>query len=105
MAKLTMAERKALPKSDFAVPSKAPYAGSYPIPNQAHANVAAGLAGMHGGPVAAVPVHGELVHAAEAIGGHVGTVVLLPHDVLRQLPVPELGRAVQEHPQRAKAPQ
>ena len=54
MAKLTMAERKALPKSDFAVPSKAPYAGSYPIPNQAHANVAAGLAGMHGGPFAAV---------------------------------------------------
>lgn len=29
MAKLTMAQRKALPKSDFAVPSKAPGPGSY----------------------------------------------------------------------------
>jgi len=54
MAKLSMAERKALPKSDFAVPSLAPGPGSYPINNQAHANIAAGLAGMHGGPVAAV---------------------------------------------------
>ena len=37
MAKLTMAERKKLPKSDFAVPSKAPGPGSYPIPDKAHA--------------------------------------------------------------------
>lgn len=54
MAKLTMAERKALPKSDFAVPSRAPGAGSYPIPDKQHAIVAKGLAGMHGGPIAAV---------------------------------------------------
>ena len=54
MAKLTMPQRRALPKSDFAVPSKAPGPGSYPIPDQSHANAAAGLAGMHNGPKAAV---------------------------------------------------
>ena len=45
--KLTMAQRRALPKSDFAVPSKAPGPGSYPIPDAEHKRVAAGLAGMH----------------------------------------------------------
>jgi hypothetical protein len=54
MAKLTMAQRRALPKSDFAVPSKAPGPGSYPMPDAEHARVAKGLAAMHGGPVAAV---------------------------------------------------
>lgn len=37
MAKLTAADRKHIPKGDFAVPSKAPGSGSYPIPDQAHA--------------------------------------------------------------------
>lgn len=32
-----MAQRKALPKSSFAVPSKAPGPGSYPIPDASHA--------------------------------------------------------------------
>lgn len=50
MAKLTMAERKALPLSDFAVPSKAPGPGSYPMPDKEHAVVAKGLSAMHGGP-------------------------------------------------------
>jgi hypothetical protein len=54
MAKLSMARRRALPKSDFAVPSKAPGPGSYPIPDAKHAAIAKGLAGMHGGPKAAV---------------------------------------------------
>jgi len=47
MAKLTMAQRKALPKSAFAVPSKAPGPGSYPMPDKEHAGVAKGLASMH----------------------------------------------------------
>lgn len=47
MAKLSMAQRKALPKSSFAVPSKAPGPGSYPIPDKKHAAVAKGLAAMH----------------------------------------------------------
>jgi len=54
MAKLTMAQRRALPKSKFAVPSKAPGPGSYPMPDAKHAAVAKGLAAMHGGPVSAV---------------------------------------------------
>jgi hypothetical protein len=54
MAKLTMAERRKLPKSDFAVPSKAPGAGSYPMPDAKHAAVAKGFAKMHGGPTGAV---------------------------------------------------
>lgn len=54
MAKLTMAQRRALPKSKFAVPSKAPGPGSYPMPDKKHADVAQGLAAMHGGPKAAV---------------------------------------------------
>lgn len=48
MARLTAAERKALPKSDFAVPSKAPGPGSYPIPDAKHAAVAKGYAKRFG---------------------------------------------------------
>jgi hypothetical protein len=48
MAKLTMSERKALPKSDFAVPSKAPGPGSYPINDKAHARNALSRASQFG---------------------------------------------------------
>lgn len=54
MAKLSMADRRALPKKDFAVPSKAPGPGSYPMPDAQHRAVAKGLATMHHGPIAAV---------------------------------------------------
>lgn len=37
MAKLTAADRKAIPKTSFAVPSKAPKSGSYPINDSSHA--------------------------------------------------------------------
>lgn len=37
MAKLTAAARRKIPKGSFAVPSKAPKSGSYPIPNKSHA--------------------------------------------------------------------
>jgi len=37
MAKLTMAARKRIPKGSFAVPSKAPKSGSYPINDAKHA--------------------------------------------------------------------
>lgn len=37
MAKLTAAARRKIPKGSFAVPSKAPKSGSYPIPDQSHA--------------------------------------------------------------------
>lgn len=44
MARLTAAARKALPKSAFAVPSKAPGPGSYPMPDAGHAVAAKGMA-------------------------------------------------------------
>jgi hypothetical protein len=51
MAKLTMAQRKALPKSSFLVPSKAPGPGSFPVPDKAHMRNAAAVAGgAHGAP-------------------------------------------------------
>ena len=36
MAKLTGAQRSKLSKKSFAVPSKAPGSGSYPIPDRSH---------------------------------------------------------------------
>lgn len=51
MAKLTAAQRKKLPKSDFLVPSKAPGPGSFPVPDKSHLrNAAAVAAGAHGAP-------------------------------------------------------
>jgi hypothetical protein len=37
MAKLNAAARRAVPKSKFGVPSKAPGSGSYPMPDRSHA--------------------------------------------------------------------
>lgn len=49
--KLSTKARKAIPKSSFAVPSKAPASGSYPINDENHARNA--LARSAGKPVAA----------------------------------------------------
>lgn len=51
MAKLTAKARRAIPKQDFAIPSKAPKSGSYPIEDASHARNA--LARSAGKPVAA----------------------------------------------------
>lgn len=51
MARLTMAQRKKLPKSDFLVPSKAPGPGSFPVPDKSHLrNAKAVASGAHGAP-------------------------------------------------------
>lgn len=50
MAKLNASKRDALPKQDFAIPSKAPKSGSFPIPDKSHARNA--LARSSGKPVA-----------------------------------------------------
>lgn len=50
MSKLTTAQRKNMPKSSFAIPSKAPGPGSYPLNNTNHAGNA--LARSSGKPVA-----------------------------------------------------
>lgn len=51
MAKLTAADRKSIPHNAFAVPSKAPGSGSYPIEDKSHARNA--LARASGKPVEA----------------------------------------------------
>lgn len=50
MAKLTAAQRKKIPKKDFAIKSKAPGSGSFPIEDKSHAQNA--LARSSGKPVA-----------------------------------------------------
>ena len=50
VAKLTAAQRKALPLKDFAVPSKAPGPGSYPIPDKAHVGPAKSRAAANASP-------------------------------------------------------
>jgi hypothetical protein len=59
MAKLTTAQRKALPKSAFAVPSKAPGPGSYPIPDKAHAANAKARASQFAGPAVKAKVNAK----------------------------------------------
>lgn len=58
--KLKAAARKKLPKSDFAVPSKAPGPGSYPIPDKAHVGVARGRAKQFGGPAVEAAVERKI---------------------------------------------
>lgn len=42
MPDLSMEDRRKLPKSDYVFPDKAPYHGSYPIPDITHARLALG---------------------------------------------------------------
>lgn len=50
MSELTTKRRKKLPKSDFAIPEKAPGPGSYPIPDIDHARNALSRVAQHGSP-------------------------------------------------------
>lgn len=50
MAKLTTKKRKRLKKSSFAIPSKSPGSGSYPIPDISHARNALARVAQHGTP-------------------------------------------------------
>ena len=50
MAKLTTKQRKAMPKTTFAIPAKAPGAGSYPINDKAHAQNALARVSQFGTP-------------------------------------------------------
>lgn len=62
MAVLTSKDRKNLPSSSFAVPSKAPNSGSYPINDKAHARNALARAAQHGTPAVKAAVSAK-VHA------------------------------------------
>jgi len=50
MAELSSKGRKQLNKSQFAIPSKAPGPGSYPIPDKSHAQNALARVEQHGSP-------------------------------------------------------
>lgn len=50
MSYLKAKERKALRPSQFALPSKAPGSGSYPIPDQSHARAALSRASANASP-------------------------------------------------------
>ena len=50
MGELSAEQRARLPRSDFAIPSKAPGSGSYPIPDEAHARDALARVAQHGDP-------------------------------------------------------
>lgn len=69
--KLTTKMRKAIPKQDFAIQSKAPASGSYPIPDASHAQNA--LARSAGKPVAAqVKKAVKKKYPSMAVGGSGG---------------------------------
>lgn len=70
---LSAADRSALPSSDFAVPSKAPGSGSYPMPDRAHAANAKARASQFGSPAvkAAVAAKAKAKFGMER-GGVVG---------------------------------
>jgi hypothetical protein len=65
--RLSASTRQHLPKSDFALPGKGEGpkgagAGSYPIPDKRHGEIALGLVGMHGSPEQKAAVRAK-VHA------------------------------------------
>lgn len=62
MATLTGKQRKSLSRSEFAVPSKAPGSGSYPIPDRSHAANALSRVSANGSPAEKAEVRAK-VHA------------------------------------------
>lgn len=58
MAHLTARQRRSLPRSDYAIPERAPGPGSYPIPDESHARDALARS-------AGKPEHGRVVAAAK----------------------------------------
>lgn len=69
MAKLTYGQRKALPKSDFAVPSKREGGkGGYPIPDPAHARAALSRVSEFGSPAEKEEVRAKVHREYPGIG-------------------------------------
>lgn len=68
MARLSTKQRKAIPKSDFAVPSKAPGSGSYPIPDRAHAQNALARASQFGSPAVKKAVRAKVAAKYPGMG-------------------------------------
>lgn len=68
MAVLSAKARKQLPKKDFAVPSKAPGAGSYPIPDAAHARNAMARVSQFGSPAQKSAVKSKVAKKFPGVG-------------------------------------
>ena len=68
MARLTMKQRKALPKSEFLVPSKAPGPGSFPVPDRSHLKNAEARAVQTGRPAVAAKAKRRLGEQHDPIG-------------------------------------
>jgi hypothetical protein len=68
MAVLSSKQRKRLKKSQFAIPSKAPASGSYPIPDKAHARNALARVSAHGSPEEKAQVRAAVRRKFPSIG-------------------------------------
>lgn len=68
MAQYTAKARKAMPKSAFAIPSKAPGPGSYPIGNKSHAQNALARVEQHGTPAEKKQVKAAVARKYPSIG-------------------------------------
>jgi len=68
MAKLTTSRRKALPKSQFAIPSKAPASGSYPIDTANRARAALSRVAQNGTPAEQAKVRAAVRRKYPEIG-------------------------------------
>lgn len=60
MAKLTAKARRSIPKKDFAIPSKAPKSGSYPIEDAAHGRNALARVSQFGTPAEKAQVRAKV---------------------------------------------
>jgi 2-keto-3-deoxy-6-phosphogluconate aldolase len=69
MARLTAAQRKALPKSAFAVPSKAPGPGSYPMNDAAHVNAAKSMGAKFASPAVKAKIAAKAKKKGMPVGG------------------------------------
>jgi hypothetical protein len=68
MAKLTSKARSKLKSSSFAVPSKKPGSGSYPIPDASHARNALARVSQHGSPSEKAKVRAAVHRKYPSIG-------------------------------------
>jgi hypothetical protein len=68
MAKLTSKARSKLKSSSFAVPSKKPGSGSYPIPDASHARNALARVSQHGSPAEKAKVRAAVHRKYPSIG-------------------------------------
>jgi hypothetical protein len=89
MTKLTTSKRNALAPSEFAVPSKAPGSGSYPIPDRSHARNALARVAQHGTPSEKAEVRSAVREKFPAVGsgGHSGMDRAVSEHADRQHPV------------------